>query len=628
MKEIFIKSKKARIASFYLCLAGLFCYSVACGLYYKASPYVDYKCFSSNLMQSVAVLPFESSDEENRFLAERLRHYFYLGLVGSNIPTMPLNTIDSKLVLLCRQTNKKPENISPTQLTECLATHLVAQGELTGLSYLYLLFYSHIKASGRFWITDYRTGKRVFYNEVKATNRMITLPTSLPGLATEGISTFAHLRSSKALETIRAVAEHATEPLAKLHLSQQSSGEIKKIKVNVASRKLKIGDVIEVEAWGPPGRSAWFDFGVEGRKVPMEEKSPGYYVGRCVITVGDSVEYGLVRVAMTGADKSQLIGAVNFDTPLSIDADPPPAPVVSEFRTTKKSINLTFSLIPPPRDLEQIVVYRAEEKNGKRGEFEFIGTLTDSNLYVDKKIKPSTTYYYTAIAIDRAGNTSGAGKQFKISLPPRGPILFRGPFRGSLVLMRYASPFFIDTKINIDERSSVTIEPGVEVYFSPGAGFHLTGGTLKASGTEKEKILLYPSDGQWAGISANNSSKNHIYLENVRIYKADNGIAVSGGGVNLSRAELKKCSTALALDGKSVTAWLYQCKFVKNTTAILTDAQRVSFNHCDFIKNKKNIVLKDTLSDLLPERKVYDFSAYLSGTRLFPSRNPVSSLPK
>ncbi|MCD6385449.1 hypothetical protein J7M23_06685 [Candidatus Sumerlaeota bacterium] len=623
-----MNSKRIKIRAMYFCIVGLFCCSVACGVYYKASPYVDYKRLSPNPLERVAVLPFDSTEEQNRFLAERLRRYFYLGLVNNNIPTVPLSYVDSKVVYLCRRTNKKPENILPAQLTDCLATHLIAQGELTNFSYLYLLFYSHIKASGKFWITDYRTGNRVFYNEVSATNRKIALPTSLLGLATEGIGTLAYLRSSKVIETIRGLGEYATEPLANLNHPTKSSEQIKKIKVNVASRKLKIGDVIEVEAWGPAGRSAWFDIGAEGRRVPMEEKTPGYYVGRYVISAGDSVEYGLVRVAMTTTDKSQIIGAINFDTPLSIDADPPPPPVVSEFYTTKKSINLTFSLIPRPKDLEQILVYRAVEKNGKRGEFNFIGTLRNSNLYVDKKIKPSTTYYYTAIAIDRAGNTSGAGRQFKIALPPKGPILFRGPFRGSLVLMRYASPFFIDSKINIEEHSSVIIEPGVEIYFSPGGGFQLKGGTLKASGTEKAKILLYPSAKKWAGISANRNPQNRISLENVRIYKADKGIAMSGGTISLSRTELKRCSTALVLSGESINAWLYQCRFVKNTTAILTSAQRVSFNHCDFIKNRKNIVIKETLSELLPEKKVYDFSAYLSKSHLLPSRNPLRLAPR
>jgi len=601
------------------CVIMLACWAVSCGMYYKESPHVNYDWLSSHPYQSVALLPFDSRQPDTNQLAESLRREFYLSLVSKNIPTVPLYDVDKKLVSVSLRKGIKPENLSRKELIDIMGTRLIGQGELTSVSRLFLLFYSHIQAKGKFWLRDYETGEQIFYNDVRATNRLISLPASLIGIATEGLNSLAHLRKKQIQSTVIALGERAGKPLPQMKQLQEPSPRIHKINVNVKSRELRIGDVIEVEAWGPAGLTAWFDIGPEAKRIPMEEKSAGYYVGRYVISPGDNVEYGLVRVAMQGRDENDVMGAVNFDTPLTIDAQPPPPPFVAEFHTTSKAVVLNFSLSPKPPDLKDVFIYRAYDINGKPGEFSFIG-LPDTNLvFVDKEIEPRTTYYYTAMAVDEFGNSSGTGKQFKINLPDKGPTLLRGKFQGTLVLMRYASPFFIDSVIEVDSRSSLVIEPGVNVYFYKGGGIRVNGGTLKIKGSPEEPVYLGAYEDQWVGIACGNYATNNVSFENVELHDARIGLKLDAGNASLSRVVFKKCVRGLDLN-QSVNGWLYYCRFEKNGAALVTSAGKLSLNHCDFVKNDANIASKTKGIDLLPMHKVYDVSAYISGDRLVPSR--------
>lgn len=582
---------------------------------------MNYNWFAKHPPGNIVVLPFESQDIRDGFLTERLRRDFYLSLISKNYPTAPLPEVDQQLISLSQQSGKKLTTDEIKRLNSQLGTRLLAVGELSEISRLYLLIYSQVSARGRFWLLDSNTGEKVFYNEVTAINKRFSPATGLLGLGMSGIDTLSHQRGSQVVATVRALGEHAVEPLPDYPLSSNSNERIEKINVNVDSQELKIGDIIEVEAWGPPGRKAWFDIGLAAKFVPLQEQVPGYYRGRHVITRGESVEYGLVRVAMSTADGMETFGAVKFDLPLRIDAEPPPPPLVAEFRTTRNSLILKFSLNPKPADLKEVIIYRAIDSRGTEDNFKLIGKLKEGDIFVDKDITPATTYVYTAVAIDRIGNTSGSGKPLKINLPSKGPTLLRGTYNRPLVLMRYASPFFIDGPIVVENTASVLIEPGVKIYLSPKGGFFLNGGELKAMGTNTEKIYFQPTESQWAGINTTSNRQNYINIVNAEIESAVIGLELNNSNTSLRQVKFKRCATALKL-GNSVSCWLYQCEFYKNEVALINTAEKVSLHRCDFIKNDYNIIAPETKQELLPERKIYSFSAFLSGSRLVLTRSP------
>ncbi len=223
-----------------------------------------------------------------------------------------------------------------------------------------------------------------------------------------------------------------------------------------------------------------------------------------------------------------------------------------------------------------------------------------------------------ALGIDAFNNSSGSGKPFIIKLPDKGPTRLQGTASADIVLMRYASPFFIDSTITVPRGHSLTIEPGVEVYFADGAGVVCDGGIIKVPGTEKNPVSLFPWNSRWKGIAATADTDTVISIKHAIIKGADTAVASKGGGVSLSGVNCARCSTALVL--KNTSAWLYDCVFRKNDVALRANDSTISINHAAFLKNEKNIVAGDLKKELLPEKKMRDFSAYLSGQRLMPAR--------
>jgi hypothetical protein len=94
---------------------------------------------------------------------------------------------------------------------------------------------------------------------------------------------------------------------------------------------------------------------------------------------------------------------------------------------------------------------------------------------------------------------------------------------------------------------------------------------------------------------------------------------MQAGNCIVSQTEFKRCRTGLDL-AEATRGWLYNCRFVKCGAGLLTSSSKTSINQCDFIKNEFNIAGRDTRKDLMPSRKIYSLSAYLSGSRLVPSK--------
>ncbi|MCX7767376.1 MAG: hypothetical protein N2246_11790, partial [Candidatus Sumerlaeia bacterium] len=97
------------------------------------------------------------------------------------------------------------------------------------------------------------------------------------------------------------------------------------------------------------------------------------------------------------------------------------------------------------------------------------------------------------------------------------------------------------------------------------------------------------------------------------------GLELNNSNASLRQVKFKRCTTALKL-GYSVSCWLYQCEFYKNEVAIINVAEKVSLHRCDFIKNDYNIIAPETKQEMLPEKKLYSFSAFISGSRLLITR--------
>jgi len=117
--------------------------------------------------------------------------------------------------------------------------------------------------------------------------------------------------------------------------------------------------------------------------------------------------------------------------------------------------------------------------------------------------------------------------------------LASGPARASQVLgtainadigrdttwSRANSPYLVAVPISIANTATLTIEPGVEVRFMPGAGLRVAGG-LNAQGTHAQQIRMLGADGAlWQGLAVVQPAGN-VLLESVTISNAAVALAI------------------------------------------------------------------------------------------------------
>ncbi|QDV68641.1 Serine-aspartate repeat-containing protein D precursor [Rosistilla carotiformis] len=122
---------------------------------------------------------------------------------------------------------------------------------------------------------------------------------------------------------------------------------------------------------------------------------------------------------------------------------------------------------------------------------------------------------------------------------PNPPILARtgisnttlsGDITADTTLTKAAGPYLITTPVTISGSVTLTVEPGAEVLFAPGAQL-VVEGELSAVGTSAAPILFTssaatPAKGDWNGIDIRNTQGGHVVLEFVTLEYSSTGIQV------------------------------------------------------------------------------------------------------
>jgi hypothetical protein len=97
-------------------------------------------------------------------------------------------------------------------------------------------------------------------------------------------------------------------------------------------------------------------------------------------------------------------------------------------------------------------------------------------------------------------------------LPARQPTLHGGGIlAGNTTLTRAGSPWLVSGDVTVPVSVTLTIEPGVTVYFAQGAGIEIAG-RLMAQGNSRERITLTRAPGvnaAWDGLVFNNSQEDN-----------------------------------------------------------------------------------------------------------------------
>ena len=167
----------------------------------------------------------------------------------------------------------------------------------------------------------------------------------------------------------------------------------------------------------------------------------------------------------------------------------------------------------------------------------------------------------------------------------------KGVLTGSdLTWTKEKSPYYVTGNILVEEGQTLTIEPGVNVQFA-GAYYIVVDGTLKAIGSEDDKILMYGvGDGEdsWLGI---NVRKDYVsVIENATIFGLARGLS---GKMLIQNSSVASSNTnyCLGYDG----GWNNELPFAGTIESSVINGEIYS-KEATFVDNKIN--LSGTVSKL------------------------------
>ena len=240
---------------------------------------------------------------------------------------------------------------------------------------------------------------------------------------------------------------------------------------NGGNQALSYPNKVNVGIKGEPGMSASIELAGLG-VFPVDEVEAGVYIGEIPVEPNWNAENVFVRGRLTDAQGNTSVmtsgaGLMTFD-----NMAPSPVTALSG-ELVKNRLRLNWQAVT------DAVAYEVLER--KEGTEQLLATTDENALTQEGKYPLFARQQFLVRAVDRAGNRSAPVAASLMSYPrPLGAVkvhqgALAGEYDGPILLTRAGSPYQVESAVTMRPGSSLYIEPGVELSFSPS-------GTLRVEG--------------------------------------------------------------------------------------------------------------------------------------------------
>jgi parallel beta-helix repeat protein len=507
----------------------------------------------AHMPRTVAILPFvDRSGSQEGF--ETVRKGFYNHFSGLPFTDVELYRVDR---LLRKAGLTDPEviaNTSTQRLGEILNVDAVIMGDVSNFDKFYAVLYSQVAVGAKIEMFDTKSGHLLWSAEHVARTHKGGLSTSPVGLIAPIVSTAMNMRDIQLLRAcddlfrgmvttipVPTIAEAARPPVITL-LTQDTKGVPR-----------KAGDEIKVVIQGDPKMQASFDIGTFKRGIDMVEVEPGGYLGTYTVVPGDNTREALVTGYLSD-DSGRTTKWIDPIGSVTIDTTPPERPQA----LTAVGRDGVVSLHWAKNAEADLAGYRVSRSETPLSGFDFVGT-TEFNQYKNEGVSNLQEYYFKVSAVDQAGNESKPTDAVMGVAVPTGPTTVSEMIAEDVVWYAGASPYVLEGPVTVQDKATLTIEPGTIVQ-SRGGGLFIEGG-VRALGDAARLIVFEGLDNQsWDGISFHNIKSRTNVVASCRIRDAKVGISCQS-----SSPTLRNCEFIENTDGIRVVGAFSEPEILNNT---------------------------------------------------------------
>ena len=158
-----------------------------------------------------------------------------------------------------------------------------------------------------------------------------------------------------------------------------------------------------------------------------------------------------------------------------------------------------------------------------------------------------------------------------------------------------SSPYRVTGTVTVPSGNTLTIEPGVDVFFDAVNAQIKVEGTLLTLGTETDSVRFLEGTEQWAGIDIRPGASATLQYTSIRDAKGGGGLGANNANLNMSHCVIKRCSPNGGLGiSNSADVSVEDCSFLYNDYVSYGGAARVTggstaeFERCMFLGNTSN----------------------------------------